>query len=119
MSKTNYEEYIENNTLRCEASYRGGGIEIGLNDLLQKDQDNDEEDFKMTAYQNYLGGGLLGRVCHSYNFDPSKLSKKDQAIVEEVTEALKKYYHGLTNHDGDEWEETTFEQDQARPASAY
>ena len=106
-------KYIEDNTIRCEASYRGGGIEIGLDDLLNT------EGYKMTAYQNYLGGGLLGRIAHSYNFEPEKLSKAKQAKVEKITEALKKYFHNLTNHEGDEWEEETYEHNQDKPLSAY
>jgi hypothetical protein len=30
----NYNEYIESHTLRCEAGFRGGGIEINLTDLF-------------------------------------------------------------------------------------
>ena len=109
----NYTKYIEENTIRCEAGYRGGGIEIGLDEIL-----GSEDGYKMTAYQNYLGGGMLGAIAHSYNFDPSKLSKTDRIIVEKVTQELKKYFHNLTNHE-DEWESASFEQNQARPVSAY
>jgi hypothetical protein len=108
-----YIEYIEANTIRCEASGRGGGIEIGLDDLLGT------EGYKMSAYQNYLGGGMLGSIQGSANFEPSKLNKKQQKQVAEVADALKRYFHNLTNHEGDEWEEAEFEENQARPASAY
>lgn len=109
----NYRQYIEDNTIRCEASFRGGGIEIGLDDLLGT------EGHKMSAYQNYLGGGILGRICNSYNFEVEKLSKARQAKIDKVTDALNKYYHGLTNHEGDEWEEETYEHNQTKPVSAY
>ena len=46
---------FENITLRSELSYRGGGLEISLDTLGFKNE-------KMSAYQNYLGGGMLGRV---------------------------------------------------------
>ncbi len=112
---TNYNEYIEENTIRYEASYRGGGIEIALDELLGTD-----EDHAMTAYQNYLGGGLLGRICNSYNFDPESLGKRQRARLEKVTDALNRYFHNLTNHEGDEWESETYEQNQLRkPESAY
>lgn len=108
--------YIEEHTLRCEASYRGGGIEISLDDLLKTGDDG----YCMTAYQNYLGGGLLGKICHSYNFDLEKLSKTRQQKVIAITEALKRYFHSLTNHEGDEWEEESYEHNQlTKPASAY
>ena len=113
----NYNEYIEENTLRCEASYRGGGIEIDLSDLLKKDKDDDT--FRMTAYQNYLGGGMLGRICNSYSFPAEKLSKKDQETIKEITEALNRYCNGITNHEDDEWESARFEENQNRSESAY
>ena len=113
----NYQKYIEDNTIRCEASVRGGGIEIALDDLLFRITRN--EPYKMTAYQNYLGGGLLGSICHSYNFDIGKLSKDNQKKVTAITEELKRYFHNLTNHEGDEWEEASFEENQNRPVSAY
>lgn len=114
-----FHKYIEKNIIRCDASYRGGGIEISLNELLEKDTDGDEDDFRMTAYQNYLGGGMLGAICHSYNFIPTELSKIDQIIIDKITEELKKYFHSLTNHSGDEWEEQTYIQNQNMPVSAY
>ena len=48
MKKINFEKI----TLRSKISSRGGGIEISLNSLGFRDM-------KMSAYQNYLGGGLL------------------------------------------------------------
>ncbi|KKK83013.1 hypothetical protein LCGC14_2797660, partial [marine sediment metagenome] len=30
----NYKKYIKDNTIRCEAGHRGGGIEINLSKLL-------------------------------------------------------------------------------------
>lgn len=113
MNTNKLNEYIESNTLRCEASYRGGGIEISLEDLLGI------EDACMTAYQNYLGGGMLGRIGNSYNFDTKGLSKTRTEKIEAITDALNRYFHGLTNHD-DEWESEDYETLQvSRPVSAY
>lgn len=103
-------------TLRLEASRRGGGIEIDLSSLGFKGE-------RMAAYQNYLGGGMLGSICvndtirrQSYrDVQIDKVNKKLDAIGEQ----LMKYFHSLTNHEGDEWEEATFEQNQKRPVSAY
>ncbi|MDD4290605.1 MAG: hypothetical protein PHH83_05060 [Patescibacteria group bacterium] len=113
MKKVSFLEYIEDNIIRCEAGYRGGGIEISLDSLL------DTDGYKMTAYQNYLGGGLLGSIQNDYNFDPSELSKTDNILLEKITDELNRYFHNLTNHEGDEWEEATFEENQNRPSSAY
>lgn len=110
----NYREYIENHTLRCEASHRGGGIEIDLTDLFPY-----IEGAKMTAYQNYLGGGMLGAVCNSYNFNTREVKEKDQSKLARITDQLKRFFHTLTNHEGDKWEEATYEQNQNRPESAY
>ncbi len=114
MNKTiDYVEYIEANTLRCEVGYRGGGIEISLDNLFNG------IGFRMTAYQNYLGGGVLGRICNDYNFNTSKLPTKRAEKLEAITDALNRYFHSLTSHEDDEWESASYEQNQNRPVSAY
>jgi len=105
------EAYIIANTLRCEVSYRGGGVEIDASEYLKMDG------AKMTAYQNYLGGGMLGSVNGSQNFTTT--DKRKAAKAKRLQTALKQYFHGLTVHDDDEWEDCTFEEGQSRPASAY
>lgn len=111
-----YTTYIEENTLRLEASRRGGGIEIDCSEIL------DTEGAKMTAYQNYLGGGLLGSIQSSANFSPDYVSEEKRHLIEPLTEALKRYFHAITNEeagDWDEWNSTEFEALQARSESAY
>ena len=108
-----YNEYIENHILRCEASYRGGGIEIDCTELFPH-----IEEAKMTAYQNYLGGGILGAIQSDNNFE-GVLKKKDRQKFEQLQDALKRYFHNLTNHGDDEWESATYEENQRRPKSAY
>lgn len=100
---------IEKNTLRIEASSRGGGIEIDVSNLFG-------EDCKISAYQNYLGGGLLGAVQSDINFMPSKEQK---ANVLELSEKLKRYFHEITRHDYDDWEDMEYEQNQNMEKSAY
>lgn len=107
-----FTEYIEANTLRLEASYRGGGIEISAEDYLELPH------AKMTAYQNYLGGGMLGAIGTSRNFDVTA-SPELQAKADELAEALQRYFHNITNHDDDDWEAADFEANQSRPTSAY
>ncbi len=107
-----YNEYIENHILRCEASYRGGGIEIDCTELFPY-----IEEARMTAYQNYLGGGILGAIQSDNNFE-GVLKKKDRQKFEGLREALKRYFHNLTNHE-DEWESETYEQNQRKPKAAY
>lgn len=112
MSKYNFTEYIENHTLRCEASYRGGGIEIDASDYLGI------EGARMTAYQNYLGGGMLGSIQSDHNMKNETLKPQTVRRIELLSDALKRYFHNLTNHD-DEWENETFEHNQLKPESAY
>lgn len=103
-------EYIENNTIRLEASRRGGGIEIDAEEFTGI------EGAKMTAYQNYLGGGMLGSIQSARNFTGAD----DKA--EKLAEALKKYFHNITNEEAEDWDAYgagDYEAIQARPGSAY
>ena len=101
-------------TIRVEATHRGGGIEIDLSTLGFKGQ-------RMSAYQNYLGGGMLGAIQtndtirrQTLKTTPAKAKKLDA-----IADQLARYFHSLTNHEGDEWEAATFEQNQLRPKSGY
>ena len=103
---------IEDNIIRLDAGSRGGGIEIDVSELFG-------EGCKMTAYQNYLGGGLLGSVQSDINFIPSEEQKAD---VLELSEELKRYFHNITNEEAseyDEWNGMSYEQNQSMPTSAY
>ena len=103
---------IEDNIIRLDASRRGGGIEIDVSELFG-------EGCKMTAYQNYLGGGLLGSVQSDINFIPSEEQKKD---VLKLSEELKRYFHDITNEyasEYDEWNGMSYEKNQSMPTSAY
>ncbi len=109
-----YREFIEKNTMSCDASGRGGTLKVDVSELFP-----DIEDAVMGAYQNYLGGGMLGAIVGATMFDPSELNKKDQAVFEEIKEDIKKYFHEITNHEDDEWEAASYEQNQRRAVSAY
>lgn len=100
-------------TLREEISSRGGGIEIDLTRFGFKGE-------KMAAYQNYLGGGLLGKIeanntIQAFN---KPCTEKQAAKLAKIGERLKKYFHSLTNPDT-EWEGQSYEQNQNMPSSAY
>lgn len=105
---------FESITLRLKVSSRGGGVEIDLTSLGFPDE-------RMAAYQNYLGGGLLGAVMVN-----DTIRQKGRPFIEEeqarkldaIGEQLKRYYHGLTNPDS-EWESTTYEQNQSMPERVY
>ena len=101
-------EKIEDATLRIQASHRGGGVEISLTEWGYPGE-------KMTAYQNYLGGGMLGRI----NNDCTVHNWTNDDTLSDIADNLAKYFHNITNHEDDEWESATFEQNQNRPTSAY
>jgi len=108
-----FEEYIEEHTLRLDCSRRGGGIEIDASGLLGI------KGAKMSAYQNYLGGGLLGRVMSDRNFTVSGIEAERAA---ELEEALKRYFFAITNEeaaDYDSWAEQSYEGNQQMPESGY
>lgn len=114
----NFSEYFEENQIRLEASHRGGGIEIDATAYL-----GDRYPLRMTAYQNYLGGGMLGSVQGSIEGRLRDYPKTIQAKALKLNEALKHHYYCITNEivaDWDEWAASpSFEAQQARPASAY
>lgn len=117
IEELDFNEYIENNTLRIDASRRGGGIEIDCSSLFPY---SDEP--KMTAYQNYLGGGLLGAVNSDSNFESDLTTEKEKALFDELQEALKKYFFNITNEEAaeyDEWNEQSYSQNQTMPKAAY
>ena len=101
--------------LRQELSSRGGGVEIDLTRFGFKGQ-------KMSAYQNYLGGGMLGRICANDTIRTQsfyELTDKQEKKLDKIAERLKQYFHDLTNPSEDEWESQSYEQNQKLPSSAY
>jgi hypothetical protein len=104
---------FEEITLRVEISHRGGGIEI---DLTRKGF----KGHKMSAYQNYLGGGMLGKVCANNTIQAfnKPCTEKQRAKLEKIGEELKRYYFDLTNPDT-EWERQTYELNQNMAISSY
>lgn len=94
-------------TLRQQITSRGGGIEVSLDTLGWPG-------VRMTAYQNYLGGGILGRVANSCTISDWYNSPE----LSEIAEQLRKYFFNLTNPET-EWEQLTYEQNQSLPVSGY
>jgi len=105
--KITYNEYIENNTINCDVSYRGGSLKVDISGLLsQKSLEAIEEageEATAGAYQNYLGGGIAGSIQTGNNFDPSLLTKVDRKKWDVLKEDLKRYFYNLNNGGGDEY----------------
>lgn len=100
---------FEEITLKLVVETRGGGVEI---DLTRKGFPGQ----KMAAYQNYLGGGMLGAVA--VNDTIRRCTDKQKAKLDKIGEELKRYYFDLSNPES-EWERQTYEQNQKLPVSAY
>tara|TARA_Y100000401_G_scaffold27483_1_gene19726 strand:+ start:4991 stop:5290 length:300 start_codon:yes stop_codon:yes gene_type:complete len=94
--------------IREDFSHRGGGIEIDLTP-------HGFEGEKMTAYQNYLGGGMLGKINNDCTIEEWHTDDDLTKIAQE----LSKHFHKLTNPTEDEWESLSFGQNQQLPSSAY
>ena len=93
--------------LRQQVSRRGGGVEIDLTPFSYEDE-------KMTAYQNYLGGGMLGGI----NNDCTIRDWQGNPELTKIAKNLSMYFHSLTNPD-DEYEGMSFEDRQGLPLNAY
>ena len=98
---------MEFKVLRQQVSTRGGGVEIDLTPFGYKYM-------KMTAYQNYLGGGILGSIANDCTL---KDLEYDPKLID-IAKHLSMYFHGLTNPD-DKYDGMSFENRQSLPTSAF
>lgn len=107
---------IELSILRQEVSSRGGGIEISLDRFGKQFQGE-----RMSAYQNYLGGGILGKIQVNDTIRRQTLTttKAKAKKLDDIGYCLMQYFHMLSNHEDDEYESETFEQNQNKPKAAY
>jgi hypothetical protein len=98
---------FEEITLRLVVS-NGGGIEIDLTRKGFKGQ-------KMSAYANYLGGGMLGKVCVNNTIEAFNrpCTDKQKAKLDKIGEELKRYYFECYH------KQQSYEQNQTMPVSAY
>ena len=99
---------MEFKVIREDFSHRGGGVEIDLTPFGFEGE-------KMTAYQNYLGGGMLGKICNDCTI---KEWEDDDNLID-IGINLKLYFHKLTSPTDEEWEILSFEENQELPSSAY
>lgn len=116
-----YTEYIESHITECDISYRGGKVKIDVSELFGELPA--EECAVMGAYQNYLGGGIAGAIIGGAMFEPALLSKKNQAVFEELLEAIKEWFYVQNQGGGDEYMVETgnkgYAENQKRAKSGY
>lgn len=129
--KKDYRQYIEQNTIDCDVSYRGGSLKVDVSGLLSEKSraaiEKAGEDAIAGAYQNYLGGGIAGSIQTGRMFDIALLSKADQKAWPAIAEALKRYFYDINHGGGDEYmhdnvtgpEAGGYEAVQRLPASGY
>ena len=78
---------IQENITREEISHRGGGVELDLSDFGYEDE-------YLSAYQNYLGGGMRGAVANSCTIEDWEM---DERLVRLASE-LRDYYDEDLKH---------------------
>lgn len=72
---------IEDHITREEYSYRGGGCELDLTEFGYENE-------LLSAYQNYLGGGMLGSIGNSCTVENWR---QDETLIKIAAE-LREYY---------------------------
>tara|TARA_R100001015_G_C4628978_1_gene189459 strand:- start:1729 stop:2025 length:297 start_codon:yes stop_codon:yes gene_type:complete len=77
--------------LRQKVTTRGGGVEVDLSPFGYEGE-------KMTAYQNYLGGGMLGGIGN----DCTCISWEHDVYLIKIAKELRDYFCYLMN-DGDDY----------------
>ena len=70
---------IEENITREDFSTRGGGVELDLTTFGYEDE-------FLSAYQNYLGGGMLGSVGNSCTVEDWQMDEKLVRLAEKLSE---------------------------------
>ena len=68
---------IQENITREEVSYRGGGVELDLSNYGYEDE-------YISAYQNYLGGGMRGSVANSCTIDDWEMDERLVRLAEQL-----------------------------------
>ena len=95
---------IEENITREDFSARGGGVELDLTAFGYEDE-------YLSAYQNYLGGGMLGGICNDCTVEDWRMDEKLVRLAEGLAEYYQERMEELEYID--EYNEMTY----GRPAS--
>ena len=116
-------EFIEENLMQCDISYRGGSMKIDVSELF----DTGDEPAEMGAYQNYLGGGMAGSIQTGRSFDISEFTPEDLGQYKELAQDCIQWFYNENNGGGDDYmqenhtgsEAEGLERLQAMPGSAF
>ncbi len=74
-----FEMSIQENITREEISHRGGGVELDLSGFGYEDE-------YLSAYQNYLGGGMRGAVANSCTIEDWEMDERLVRLASELCE---------------------------------
>lgn len=70
---------IQDSITQEEFSHRGGGVELDLMDFGYQDE-------YLSAYQNYLGGGMRGAVANSCTVEDWEIDERLVRLASELCE---------------------------------
>lgn len=113
-------QFVRDNTIDADISYRGGTLKVDVSKVFKKSPKG--EKLILGAGQNYLGGGIAGRIFGASMFDPSYLAEKDQQLFENLKEASVEVFHEINNGGGDDYMQSLDRDlfdNQNLPVSAY
>jgi len=113
---------LEENTIDADISYRGGKIKIDASELFPEYYERTGERAIVGAYQNYLGGGIAGRIVGAAMFQPEELTEEERALFDPLLKRCVAYFHSLNNGGGDEYMQENYsglDFNQTLPTSAY
>jgi hypothetical protein len=114
-NKSDAMHYVEDNITREEISHRGGGVQISLDGI-------GIDGGLMSAYQNYLGGGLLGAIQSDNNIKTPHGINSIDSDLDLLEQCIKEYFFIVQGGDYELYEGgdvIDFEEQQKMPPSAY
>jgi len=125
-NKLDLYSYIEENITDIDLSYRGGVIKVDLSKLftdksLEAISEAGEEAIAGSS-QNYLGGGIAGRITTGRTFDLNLLTKSDYKKYLKFCDEIIKYHYNQNNGGGDDYMQDNvncLEQNKRLPVSGY
>jgi hypothetical protein len=92
----------------ADISYRGGTLKVDVSELFPNVSNP-----VMGAYQNYLGGGIAGRIVGAAMFTPDELkTKTEKALFNTMLDRMVDAFFDINNGGGDDYMQNL-------PVSAY
>lgn len=128
MNREKIQDFLrdEDNILKMDISYRGGILKYNISKLLSDDSleaiDEVGEVAEAGAYQNYLGGGIAGKISVGVSFDRDLLTDEDKEIFDIFCDEVVSFFFEINNGGDDDYMQEnygTLDHNQNLPESAY